>query len=83
MCVITDITVGYEMTTYTTIEGMGLVELCAVITNPSSGVVAPRTFVIGATTADETAGRATASNILFLFCNKILLIFSSLLRCPW
>ena len=35
--VIIDITVGYEMTTYTTTEGMGFVELCAVIT-----VVAPR-----------------------------------------
>ena len=64
MCVITDITVGYEMTTYSTTEGIGFVELCAVMP-----VVAPRPFVIGATTFDESAGisRATASMLLFLF----------------
>ena len=64
-CVITDITVGYEKTTYTTIEGIGFVELCIVITNPLQGIVAPRRFVISATTADETAGRETASILLF------------------
>ena len=57
MCVTAAIVVGYEMTTYTTTEGMGYVELCAVITNPSVGVVSPRPFVISATTADDTAGR--------------------------
>ena len=57
MCVTAAILVGYEMTTYTTTEGMGYVELCAVITNPSVGVVSPRPFVISATTVDDTAGR--------------------------
>ena len=62
MGVITDITVGYEMTAYTTTEGIGFVELCAVMP-----VVAPRPFVISATTFDETAGRATASILLLSF----------------
>ena len=57
-CVTTVITVGYEMTTYTTTEGTGFVELCAVITNPQNGVVAPRPFVISVTTTDDSAGRA-------------------------
>ena len=35
--VITDITVGYEMTTYSTTKGIGFVELCAVMP-----IVAPR-----------------------------------------
>ena len=48
------------MTTYTTTEGTGLVELCAVITSPQNGVVAPRPFVISVTTTDDSAGRATA-----------------------
>ena len=39
------------MTTYSTTEGMGFVELCAVMP-----AVAPRPFVISATTFDETAG---------------------------
>ena len=46
------------MTTYTTTEGTGLVELCAVITSPQNGVVAPRPFVISVITTDDTAGRA-------------------------
>ena len=46
------------MTTYTTTEGTGFVELCAVITNPQNGVVAPRPFVISVTTTDDSAGRA-------------------------
>ena len=57
-CVTTVITVGYEMTTYTTTEGTGFVELCAVITNPQNGVVAPRPFLMIATLVEDTAGNA-------------------------
>ena len=49
------ITVGYEFTMYTTSEGEGSVELCAVIYEPITGV-APRDFVISSTTSSGTAG---------------------------
>jgi len=48
------ITVGYERTVYTTTEGQGMVELCAVVTSHPGG--APRAFTISATTRDGTAG---------------------------
>ena len=48
------ITVGYEMSFYTTSEGQGFVELCAAITEPVSGV-APRPFNLTASTADGSA----------------------------
>ena len=51
-----NITVGYEMTVYTTTEGQGMVELCAVVTSHPGG--APRAFTISATTRDGTAGSA-------------------------
>ena len=60
-CVTTVITVGYEMTTYTTTEGTGFVELCAVITSPQNGVVAPRPFLMTAIMFEDTAGNAIYS----------------------
>ena len=39
---------------YTTSEGMGQVELCAVIFEPTSGG-APRPFTLSITTEDDTA----------------------------
>ena len=49
------IRVGYERSVYTTDEGQGVVELCAIIYNPPSGG-APRPFFIFAITMDGTAG---------------------------
>ena len=49
------IQVGYEFAQYTTSEGEGVVELCAIIYVPVSGV-APRDFVIEANTRDGSAG---------------------------
>ena len=49
------IQVGYEFTQYTTSEGAGVIELCAIISVPASGV-APREFVIEANTRDGSAG---------------------------
>ena len=45
---------GYEMTVYTTTEGQGMVELCAVVTSHPGG--SPRDFIIIANTRDGTAG---------------------------
>ena len=53
------IRVGYEFTQYTTSEGEGVVELCAIIYVPASGV-APRDFVIEANTTDRSAGMNNA-----------------------
>ena len=49
------IRVGYERSVYTTDEGQGVVELCAIIYDPPSGG-APRPFFIFASTMDGTAG---------------------------
>ena len=49
------IQVGYEFTQYTTSEGVGVVEQCAIISVPASGV-APRDFVIEANTRDGSVG---------------------------
>ena len=49
-----NITVGYEMTLYTTPEGDTEVELCVVIYEPPSGET-PRSFVLSYSTADGTA----------------------------
>ena len=46
---------GYEMTVYTTTEGQGMVELCAIVTSHPGG--SPRDFVIAANTQDGTAGK--------------------------
>ena len=51
-----NITVGYERTVYTTTEGQGMVELCAVVISHPGG--APGAFTISATTRDGTAGSA-------------------------
>ena len=53
------IRVGYEFTQYTTSEGEGVVELCAIIYVPASGG-APRDFVIEANTRDGSAGMNNA-----------------------
>ena len=50
------ITVGYEFEVYTTTEGMGFVEICAVITQPPNGI-APRDFTVSSTTRDGTASK--------------------------
>jgi hypothetical protein len=50
-----EITVGYEFTEYTTTEGDGMVEVCAVIREPDSGG-APREFSLLSTTRNYTAG---------------------------
>ena len=51
-----NITVSYEGTVYTTTEGQGQVELCAVVTSHPGG--APRAFAISSTTRDGTTGSA-------------------------
>ena len=58
ICTFTEpITVGYEFTSYTTSEGQGFVEICAIITEPVSGG-APRPFSLIALTIDlRTAGK--------------------------
>ena len=50
------ITVGYESTSYTTSEGKGNVEICAIIYQPTTGGT-PRSFVVSASTADGTASK--------------------------
>ena len=52
---IADISVGYELTVYTTSEDMGQVEICAVLMAPGP-VTAPRDFVLTSTTENGTAG---------------------------
>ena len=49
------IIVGYEKTLHTVTETDGVVELCAVIFEPMTGV-APRSFQLSASTQDITAG---------------------------
>ena len=49
-----NITVEYEMTTYTATEMQGSVELCVVVTSHRDG--APRMFTLQATSSDGTAG---------------------------
>ena len=51
------IQVGYQRSVYTTDEGQAVVELCAIIYEPPSGV-APRAFFLFASTLDGTAGRS-------------------------
>ena len=53
------IRVGYEFIQYTTSEGEGVVELCAIIYVPASGG-APRDFVIEANARDGSAGTNNA-----------------------
>ena len=53
VCITGPIEVGYEMTEYSTSEGDGEVELCAVLIDPST---APRGFVLSASTRDGSAG---------------------------
>ena len=48
------ITVGYEFTEYFASEGVGFVELCAVVSSHPDG--SPRPFTISATTEDGVAG---------------------------
>ena len=50
------VAVGYEFTVYTTTEGQGLVELCAVISDPHSGGP-PLPFELPFTTEDGSAGQ--------------------------
>ena len=45
---------------YTTTEGIGFVELCAVVTNHLDG--APRPFIIAATTEDGVASTISRSH---------------------
>ena len=56
------ITVGYEFEVYTTTEGMGFVEICAVITQPPDGI-APRDFTVSSTTRDGTASKRFYSHV--------------------
>ena len=51
-----NITVGYEFTSYTTTEGSGMVEICAVIYQPPTGG-ATRQFVVSSTTRDGSASK--------------------------
>ena len=53
------IVVGYEVVEYTTSEGTGSVELCAVVSSHPAGT--PRDFTISATTQD---GVGTASMLM-------------------
>ena len=46
---------GYEFTSYTTTEGEGVVEICAVITDPETGG-ATRQFSLVSSTGNGTAG---------------------------
>ena len=50
------ITVGYESTIYTTTEGAGVVEICAIIYDPPEGG-ALRDFVVSSTTRDGSASK--------------------------
>ena len=50
------IAVGYESTVYTTNEGAGIVEICAIVYQPPMGG-APREFVISSTTRDGSASK--------------------------
>ena len=52
--VIADIYVGYKSRVYTTSEGMGQVEMCAVLMAPGP-VAAPRDVVLSSTTESGTA----------------------------
>ena len=51
-----DITVGYELILYTTTEGQGQVELCAVIFEPDTGGT-PLPFELSFATEDSSAGQ--------------------------
>ena len=51
---VADIFVGYEFSLYTTSEGIGQVEICAVLMAPGPAT-APRDFVISSTTKTGTA----------------------------
>ena len=65
------ITVGYEFTVYSTSESAGVVEICAIIYEPSTGG-APRDFVVSSTTRgdDSASKRLNEGNIV----NKINVI---------
>ena len=56
MCTTESIAVGYESSVYTTIEGAGMVEICAIIYDPPKGG-ALRDFVVSSTTRDGLASR--------------------------
>ena len=51
---VADIYVGYEFSLYTTTEGMGQVQICAVLMDPGPAT-APREFVLSSTTESGTA----------------------------
>ena len=58
------ITVGYEFTVYSTSESAGVVEICAIIYEPSTGE-APRRFVVSSATRDGSASkRLSEGNIV-------------------
>ena len=68
------ITVGYELTTYTTYEGQGSLELSITVFNfPTDG--APQPFTLSVSTEDGSAGMKFSVNIFVYF----LLTCS----CPW
>ena len=56
------IVVGYEVVDYTSSEGIGLVELCAVVTSHPAGT--PKDFTISATTWDGLGTASTLMSIL-------------------
>ena len=64
------ITVGYEFTSYTTSEGEGSVEICAIISQPPTGG-ALRAFVVSASTADGTASKQSLDYMQHMKCELV------------
>ena len=56
MYITEQITVGYEFSVYNTDETTGMVQICAVIYEPTTGG-APQGFVVSSTTRDGSASK--------------------------
>ena len=67
--------VGYEFNVYTATEGVGFVELCAVVINHLDG--APKPLAIDATTEDGVAGTISISQQIYYTCMLLCYILTS------
>ena len=67
--------VGYEFTEYRTPEGDLVVELCAIIYEPTTGGLSPRAFTLSFVTSDGTASKfadfSGVSNTYIVFLNAV------------
>ena len=71
---IADIFVGYEFKIYTTSEGVGQVQICAVLMAPGPATT-PRDFVLSSATENGTASMSNNTPCMIVWSELLLFVY--------